>query len=245
MKVVYVIDSISDLNNKINLLKIKYGDNIFYVVRADLVELFKAFGYYPNAVYYKNLTEIIHTLLINSNQIDDVIICYASLKFNMKLLTEFTNQIGSRTKVVSLTPKYNAFERMCNSAYNLYVKSIFKAKDSMVSPKLQFIPGSLLVELLSTHLGNRLFEMDEDFKSHIQIEDDEINKSAKTKVPVIKFSLIACLITLIITVGLLASIAYYKASYVIILLCAILYILNITLSLIFLCKVKFDNRFLK
>ena len=45
MKVVYVVDCISEVNQKINLIKNRFGDNILYVVRADLVDLFKTYGY--------------------------------------------------------------------------------------------------------------------------------------------------------------------------------------------------------
>ena len=244
MKVIYVIDNISDLNNKINLITHHFGNNIFFVVKADLVELFETYNYVPHAVYYKNLTKVIHTLLANS-EIDDIIICYSSLMFNEHLLTKLTNAIGNRTKIVNLMPKYTSFENMCNSAYNIYVKSLFKVTDSMISPKFQFIPSNFLPELLSTHLGNRLFEINSDCCKNVTIEDEEINKSMKIKAPILKNTLIACIIALLITVGLLASIAYYKVNYLIILSCVVLYILDLILTFIFSFKAKFDHRFLK
>ncbi len=245
MKVIYVIDSISELNKKIGLLQMKYGNNILFVVRADLVELFKTYGYVPNAVYYKNLTKIIHTLLINSNDLEDIIICYASIKLDNTLITRFTNSIGNRTKIVSVMPKYNTYEKVCNSIYNIYVSSLFKAKDSMISPKLQFIPKDLLPELLTTHLGNRLFEINSELCNIIEVENQEVNNALKIKSCALKFNLIALIFALVITIGLLASIAYYKVNYLIIFVCSILYLLDMLVTIIFLCKSKFDNRFLK
>lgn len=244
MKIVYVVDSISNLNNKINLLTNKFGNNIVFVVRADLVELFKTYGYLPNAVYYKNLTKVIHNLLLKG-MVEDIVICYASLKFDDNLLTKFTNSIGNKEKIVSIMPKYNTFEQMCNSTYNVYVKSLFKTKDSMVSPKLQFIPSFLAIELLSSHLGNRLFEIDNEFSKTIHIENTETNESLKVKSPALKLNLISLIITLVLIAGLLASIAYLKVNYLIVLTFIIAFILNIALTIIFLCKAKFDQRFLK
>ena len=244
MKIVYVIDSISNLNHKINLLTTKLGSNIVYVVKADLVQLFKTYGYQPNAIYHKNLTKVIHNLLLKSN-VEDIIICYSSLKFDNSLLTKFTNSIGNKQKIVSIMPKYNTFEQMCNATYNVYVKSLFKTKDSLVSPKLQFIPSSLAIEFLSTHLGNRLFELDGNLVTTISIENQEINKSMKVKTPALKFNLLAIIIALVLTAGLLASIAYLKAKYLVILTFIILFILNISLTIIFICKAKFDQRFFK
>ncbi len=243
MKIVYVVDSISELTQKINLIKNRFGDNILYVVRADLVELFKTYGFIPNAIYYKNLTSIIHTMLLKS-EVDDLLICYSSLKFDDKLLTRFTNAIGTKTKIVSLMPQYNIIEQVCNSAYNVYVKSLFKVKDSLVSPKLQFIPQELSINLISSHLGNRLFELDPEMSKNISVENSEINKSMKTKTPVLKYNLIACIIALVITIGLLSSIAWFKSHFLVILIFSILYILDIMLTIIFQCKAKFDRRFL-
>lgn len=244
MKVVYVLDCITDLTQKINTISNKFGTQPLFVVRADLVELFKTYGYTPNAVYYKNLTEVIHSALLKC-EVDDILICYASLKFDNTLLTKFTNAIGDKSRVVNLMPEYNTFERMCNSAYNVYVKSLFKATDSMASPKLQFIPSEYMIELLSSHLGNRMFELKPDFKTDIKIQDEEIKKSMKTKSYSLKYDLISIIIALVVTIGLLASIAYFKVSYLIILVCIVLYLLDLILTVIFHCKARFDQRFLK
>ena len=93
MKIVYVIDSITDLNNKINMLKTRFGDSILFVVRADLLDLVKTYGYSATAIYYNNLTEIIHAMLIRMN-LEDTIICYSSLKFDNNLLNKFISSIG-------------------------------------------------------------------------------------------------------------------------------------------------------
>lgn len=245
MKIVYVVDCITDLTNKINLLTNRLGNNIVYVVRADLVDLFKTYGYLPNAIYYKNLTEVAHSLLLKS-EMEDVVICYASLKFNSALLNRFTNAIGNKSQIVCLMPKYNYFEQMCNSTYNIYVKSLFKTNDSLVSNKLQFIPTAYMVDFLDSHLGNRLFENPNYTPKCIMFDEDkEINNSMKTKSYSFKFDLISLIFALIITIGLLASIAYLKVKYLAILGCIILYVLDLTLTIIFHCKSKFDHRFLK
>lgn len=244
MKVVYVVDCITNLTKKINLITNKFGNNILYIVRADLVDLFKTYGFTANAVYYKNLTEVTHALLLKTN-VDDLLICYSSLNFDHALLDKFANKIGDKTKIVNLMPNYNSFEQMCNSAYNIYVKSIFKIKDSLISHKLQFIPSVYATDLLSSHLGNRLFEIKPEYIKNVYVDNKEINKSTKTKSHSIKYDLISIIIALAITAGLLASIAYLKVNYLIILSCVILYILDITLTIIIHCKAKFDQRFLK
>ena len=244
MRVVCVVDSIADLNQKINLLKMKFGDNISFVVRADFENIFKTYGYQINATYYKNLTKVVHNFLINCKD-DDVVIYYSSLQIDLNFLTKFTNAIGNKQKIVSVMPKFNMFEKMCNSAYNIYVKSMFGMKDSLISSKLQFIPVDIIVELLASHVGNRLFELPYEVCKTISTDNEEINKSLKTKVNTVKNNLLSLIVALIITIALLASIAYLKSNYVAILVCVVAYVLNFLLSVIFLCKKKFDLRFLK
>lgn len=244
MRVVYIIDSITDLNKKISLLKLKFGDNINFIVRADLETLFRTYNYQPNAVYYNNLSIVLHSFLSKLN-IDDTIICYSSLMIDSVLLDKFIVNIADKSTMVSLMPTYNAFEQICNSTYNIYVKSLFKTEDSLYSAKLQFLPSETVTHLIDSHIGNRLFKAFNEQSKVVYTTDKEQNKSTKTKSHPLKQILLACIIALLITVGLLSSIAYYKVSYIIILLCSILYILDIILTIIFICKSKFDRRFLK
>ncbi len=244
MKIIYVVDSISNLNNKINLITNKFGNDIFYVVKADLVDLFKTYNYQPNAVYYNNLTKIIQGLLFNV-EVDDILVCYASLNFDRELLNRFANTIGNKEKLVSVMPKYSTFESACNSVYNVYVKTMFKLKDSLITPKLQFIPSALALELMASHFGNRLFEIDPQYSRVMYVDNIETNNSLKVKTSYLKINLISLIITFILTAGLLASIAYLKPGYFTILIFVICFLLNITLTIIFLCKKKFDQRFLK
>ena len=244
MKVVYVVDSITDINKKIGLLTNKFGDNLSFVVRADLVQLFQTYGHSVHAIYYTNLTKVIHSLLMKS-ELEDVVIYYSSLMLDNNLLTKFTNSIGNKAKMVGILPKYNACEQLCNSAYNVYVKSMFKLKDSLITPKLQFIPSHLLMELLQSHMGNRLFDFPSEVTTKISVENKEINKSMKVKINPLKHCLISLIIALVLTIGLLASIAYLKVNFLVILMFIVLYISDLILTIVFLCKNKFDLRFLK
>ena len=214
------------------------------MVRADLVDLFKTYGYNPHAIYYKNLSSVIHSALIRLN-LDDTVICYSSLNFDNTLLNKFTNHIGDKSKIVSLEPKYNIVEKCFNATYNIYVKSLFKINDGMMSPKLQFLPASIVDELLYSHISNRLFEINPEYHKSITIENKEINKSAKTNTKTLKYNLIAIIIALLITTALILTVALTKINYIFVLLFIIMYVLDLTLSIIFTCKAKFDQRFMK
>ena len=244
MKVVYVVDSINEITRKIDMLKSRFGDNIVYVVKGSLESLFRTYGYQPNAVYSKNLPKVL-TMLLLPSKLDDVIICYSSLNLTDNLLNKFIIKIGNRTKIVNVMPKYNTFERMGNSAYNLYVKSLFKINDSMSSPKLQYLPAEFLVELLTSHISNRLFEVNPEYVQTMYIEDKESSEQFKVKPKFNKFQLLPIIAALIISAALIITLTFAKINFVIILGFIVLYTLNILLAIIQQCKLYFDQRFFK
>lgn len=243
MKIVYVVDSITDIKNKINLVKTYFGDKIVYVVKSHFLSIFETFGYKANAVYKKNLAEIIHILLLKS-EIEPVLVCYSSLDFDANLLARFRSRIGTGEKIANIMPNYNGFEKLCNTTYNVYVKALFKAKDSLISPKLQYLPVAFVVELLNSHFGNKLFETNPENSSTLYIENSELNNSTKIKTKFNKFALLPIIFALLITIFLVISLAFVSVNYILILTFVSLYFLDIVFAIIYQCKLYFDARFL-
>lgn len=244
MKIIYVVDSISNLKQKITLFQNQIPCDMLFVVRADLVQIFETYGYKPNAVYYKNLTEITHHLLLDC-KVDDILMYYSSFNIDKTLLNKFCLSIGDKSKIVTLMPNYNIFEAATNRIYNIYVKSLFHVKDSLISAKLQFIPAAYSVELMKTHLGNRLFETNPEHTKIVYNDNQDINTSMKSHFKPLKSYLLSLIIALVITATMLATIAYVTTHFIFIAFYVVLYILNILLTTIFLCKQRFDHRFLK
>ncbi len=244
MKVVFVVDSVEELNNKISIIKNHFGDNLHFVVKGNLVPLFTTFNLPISAVYVNNLAEVVHALLLRLES-DDVVMCYASLNFNNKLIDDFIKKIGNKDKVVNVMPHYNAWEKMCNGAYNLYVRSMFKANDSMVSPKLQFLPAVFVNELLISHFGNKLFEIGAEHVSTLYVEDKALNKSLKVKSGFNKNGLIPIIVALFITLALVMCLAFFKPHFLLIIMFVCLYLADIILAITYQCKTYFDARFLK
>ena len=244
MKVIFVIDSITELNNKLNMLKTRFGNNILYVVKSNLVDLVKTYGINPNGVYKNNYIKVMH-ILLSYNQNQDIVICYSSVKLNNNLLNQFISRIGDKSKIVNVMPNYNAFEKISNNAYNIYVKSLFKVNDSLVSSKLQFLPKEVVAELVYTHFGNRLFLNDEKYTSTIYLEKGELSESLKTKSTFSKFNIIPIIIALAITMALILTLAFVKINYLIVLVFIFAYFLDILIAIIFHFKSKFDQRFMQ
>ena len=244
MKVILVVDNITNIVSKIDMLKNRFGDNIIFIVKSNLVKLFATYGYNINATYNRNLATVMQVVLSRSEH-EDTIICHTSIVFDKKMLNIFVQQIGQKTHLVSVMPKYSSFERMCNNVYNIYVKSIFKNQDSLVSSKLQFIPKEFMAELVHSHINNRLFEINENLCKFVYFEEKEINQSLKQKTNFSRFSLIPLIIALTITIALVLCLSFIKINYILILSFIFLYLLDGIISIIFLCKNKFDQRFLK
>ena len=168
------------------------------------------------------------------------------MEINDTILNKFLNAVKNKTKVVNVIPKYNLFENMSNAAYNVYVKSLFKTKDSMASPKLQFLPKAFVEELLYSHFGNKLFEVNEKLCVNITFEDKKINESLKAKAGLNRNMLIPLIAALVITALFILSIAIFKQiNYIMILIFIFLYLLDIFFAIIYQCKLYFDERIFK
>ena len=102
MKVIYVIDSVTDINLKIQLLQNRFGNDIYFVVKSKFVKIFQTYGYQTNAIYTKNLPEVIHTMLAKSNKIDDVICLHSCLNINDRILNKFIQAIQSNSGKVNI-----------------------------------------------------------------------------------------------------------------------------------------------
>ena len=245
MKLVYVVDSISDIKNKINMMQTRFGNNICFVVKSPFVTLFKSFGYNINAVYTKNLAKVMHAMLLKCPA-EDILICYSSLELDNQMLNKFMGKIGDRNHFVNLVPNYNLFEQISNGTYNLYVKSMFKNKDGLASPKLQYLPKQYVGDLLASHIANRLFEIDPRYVVNVYLDNTqkELNKSAKTKTKFSKFDIIPIIVALLITIAMIVTLAFTHAGYVFWLVIVFADLLDIVIAVIFSCKTKFDTRFL-
>lgn len=243
MKVLLVIDSISDLHTKIDMLKNRFGNNILYIVKSNLYPIVKTYNIPTNAIYKNNLVRIIHNILPTENN-EDTVICYSSLQLDNVILNRFIEKIGTKEKIVNIMPYYNAWENACNATYNIYVKTLFKTKDSTISPKLQFLPASFVDELINSHFGNRLFEIDEKYTTTLYLDKGEQNNSFKNKIRFSKFHLIPIIAALLITIGLFVSLAFIKVNYLLVISFVLLYALDIVMLIIFQSKVKFDQRFI-
>ncbi len=244
MKVLYVVDSITEINAKINKITSRFGQNIAFIVYAPLATLFESYGYKSNAVYYNQLANVLHKYLSICN-VQDIVIYYSSLTLSDDLLNNFMNKIGDKQKAVNIIPNYNAFEKFDNNIYNLYVKSIFKIPDSLCSPKLQFLPELFVKELIESHFANKLFQLSDNYVRNIYIEDKQLSKQLKVKQKFNINNLISIIIALCITIGLILTLKFIGINFAIVIIFIFLYILDIVISCILNYKQRFDYRFLK
>jgi len=246
MKIVYVVDNISNFQGKVDTLKNRFGNDILFVVKSNLLPIFQTYGYSANAVYNNNLSKTIHYLLTKLDTLEDIVYLKSSLNLTNNLLNKFISTIGDRSKIVNAMPKRNAFENLGLSCYNIYVRSIFKLQDSLCSTKLQFIPKNFLYELLATHFGNKLFQVKPEMVRTIYFEEKEININLKEKYRFDKKVLIPIIVAMLITMTFVLTVFFAKkVNYMISIIFIFFYLLDIMTIIIMNCKSYFDNRFFK
>ena len=245
MKVIVVVDSIVDIEQKINKMKNRFGDNMRFVVKSNLVEIFKTYNHPVDAIYSKQCSTVTH-LLLEQQKLDDTVIYFTSLNIDDGLLKKFTNAIGNKENTVVLKPKYNWWERICNKLYNIYVDIIFSRVDSLNCKKLQFIPKQAVKELLDSHIANRLFVNADNTLKEIQTTDKEINRQWKREDKKdYKPLVLNLIIALTLTLFLLISIVAFKVRFILVLTFVLLYMLDLFITVIYAFKLRFDKRFLK
>ncbi len=243
MKIICVVDSINGITKKVDALRNRFGNDIIFVVKANLENLFTTYGYTINAVYTKNMSKIVSQIL-SSTEATDTIVYYTSLDLTNELLNRFILCIDDKSKIVNVKPNYNFFEKIYNKAYNIYVKSLFKIDDSFASKKLQFLPKDFVAEIKLSHFGNRLFDIPEKTTT-IEIEDKDTSKQLKVEKSNYKMLLYFLIIALVITSGLIISLAFNYVKFWLVLIFIFAYISNITICSILSFKQHFDKRFLK
>ncbi len=243
MKVIFVVDNIANLTEKVDIVKKNFSSDIIFIVNSPFVDIVKSYGYTVGAVYTKQIARAIHSALMTS-ELDDVVIYYSSLALSQGLITKFTAKIGDKKKVVNVVPRYNVFEQAYNGLYNVYVKGVFKNKDNLASPKLQFLPADCVKQLLDTHFANKMFEFEPKLVKAVHVEDKNTSKMLKTKHKFNFKLLIPLLAALAITLAWVVLFAFVKPNYLLILLFVVLYIIDIIIGVILNFKYHFDNRFL-
>lgn len=244
MRVIFVVDSITDVTAKIEKIKTHFGKDISLIIKAPFVDLLKTYGYTPSAVYMNNLSDVMHNLILKCN-VDNIIIYYSSLEIDNALINKFIKHIGEGKKIVNVMPYYSAVENMYNATYNFYVKSLFKFKDSLASPKLQYIPSYYATKMIISSIANRMFENNSTNVTTMYIEDKNQYKSLKVKPPFNAYSLLSIIIALAITAILITTLAFVKFNYILIVAFVLLYLLDVVFAFILNFKHKFDYRFLK
>ncbi len=243
MKVVVVVDDITNLDRKINMLQSHFGDDMIFVVKAKFAKLYETYSYPTHAVYSDHLTEVLHYTLLRIGA-DNLVIYYTSLMPTEDLLNTFAKKM-KHNRVINVIPRYNFFEKSYYSTYNLYVKGLFHVKDNLASPKLQYIPAEFCGWLLSTNFGNRMFDWGSEDVVNIYIEDKELSSSLKVKSKFNKYSIIPIISLLVITMMLLVTLAYVGVNYWVVLIFLGVYVVDILISIFFQYKKDFDIRFLK
>ena len=61
MKVIYVVNNITDINSKIQLLQNRFGNDIYFVVKSKFIKIFQTYGYQTNAIYEVRRHRSYHT----------------------------------------------------------------------------------------------------------------------------------------------------------------------------------------
>lgn len=241
MQVFFVIDSLAELDFKINLIQNFFSNDIKFFINS------KFYGkIYNNQYIMSNTVKIFEGnekakiddyLKSDKCNIDDTFLYYSSVKLSKDILQDVTKKKMYNYDAIYFKKKENAFSRFLKTIYQKIVNILFRVEDAFCSTKIQYISANFMENLKKNKFNNHIFKA----KNSSEIELENANQ-AKTLSNKITFNMKS----LYILIGLFASIllfvvldVYFKLMFWV----YFLFFMIVLLSIILFILMLFDNIF--
>jgi hypothetical protein len=140
MEILFVIDSLQDIQRKISLLE-PLGDIKFFVNSKYLADMVGKKKVLDNivAVYSKNVNTTIDKYLNAKEYIPtDTILYYSSAELTSKLIDKIRDNLQLKPNTIYIKKKLNWLDKVKMWFYNKFIKLLFGMNDEYASIKLQY-----------------------------------------------------------------------------------------------------------
>ena len=173
MEILFVIDSLNNLDNKINLLKV-FDADIKFFVDAKLAPKLVGDKYIINrtvAIYNKNVNITIDKYIKQTSYVPDAtLLYYASADLNVKIIDSIRENIKLNPNVIYIKKRLSLWDKFKLWFYDKFIRLIFGVKDEYASTKLQYFNDEMMVEFRKSSFKNHIF-------SFINAQTIELEKS--------------------------------------------------------------------
>ncbi len=161
MEILFVIDSIDELDHKIALLE-PLSSDIKFFVHTDIVPKLirkKKIVKQIVAMYSKNVNISIDKYLRQEKyNPTETLVYYASAKLTAEMVNAIRERLEFKPDIISVKKKLNWWGRTKLWFYNTLVKILFGAEDSYASLKLQYFSADMMEMFKETSFKNHIFK---------------------------------------------------------------------------------------
>lgn len=162
MEILFVVDSIDDIEHKISLLEV-FGADIKFFIQSKYVAKIIKNKFIVNrvvAIYNNNINETIDKYLKDEKyKPKQTLLCYSSVTLNSDIINKIRDNLQFKPTVIYLKKKLNWWSKFKLWFYQKVVKLIFGLNDEYASIKLQYFSEELMEIFVQTNFKNHIFSI--------------------------------------------------------------------------------------
>lgn len=160
MEILFVIDSLNNLDNKINLLK-AFDADIKFFVDAKLAPQLVKNKYIINhiiAIYNRNVNITIDKYIKQSTYTPTAtLLYYASANLDTKLINNIRENLKLKPDVIYVKKRLSLWDKFKLWFYDKLIRLIFGVKDEYASTKIQYFSDEMMGEFSKSSFKNHIF----------------------------------------------------------------------------------------
>lgn len=245
MQTFFIVDSIKDLDKKIDNIISNIGDNIKFFVKAKFYTrvaqnsflLKNIAGVYNNKPNYK-IDEYLKS--DKCAEVDATLLYYASVDVGEDVLKRMREKMTYNYDSVFVNSKQNWWNKLTGWFYKKITKLMYRVSDVNCSTKIQLISKRFMQYLQETTFCNHPFEVSK--MCVINVAGKEQVSTLKSKIRFNKYNLYNLLALLIIWVAFVICEAHFDLPFFVYFAVVLSTILAIVVALMLWCFSKFNSR---
>lgn len=175
MEILFIVDSVEDIERKISLLEVLGADIKFFVNSKHVTKLITN-KYIVNrvvAIYNNNVNVTIDKYLQSDTYTPtQTLLYYASAKLDNEMLDKIRENLKLKPDVIYVKKKLTLWDKFKLWFYQKVVKLIFGLRDEYASIKLQYFSEELMEAFVQTSFKNHVFSI----PNSLRVELDKIQE---------------------------------------------------------------------
>ncbi|MBQ8430677.1 MAG: hypothetical protein IJX26_01875 [Clostridia bacterium] len=247
MQVFFVIDNVSNLSKKLNMIQQYFGDNIKFFVNTKLYpKIFRNEFIIKNlaGIYEKNEKSKIDEYIKSENyNLCSVLLYYSSVEINENMLEDMRKNIQFDYSSISFKKKENFLTKWLKAVYKKIVKLMFGVQDNCCYTKFQYINQEFMFQLVESVFNNHILIYGKHLD--IDVETKEITNSLKTKIKFRNYHLYNLVALFSFVIMLVVFIQFFELMFWVYFFLFMLIIMSIVLAFMLAVHNIFHDRYRK